>query len=160
MVCMKNAIVLLLKKWNECLTCPWGHPRVREWLRRCNPCPSLRCIQTRRTRTWGLRSAHSTLEPETKRTPWVAMSIASKDEEILTRYSFMRPGRTVKGEQVSATMAIATVVHTLFWRSWTLRLLRRVANTSCGLKEEKKTLEIKADRNSLVNGSWSVAFDA
>lgn len=30
-----------------------------------------------------------------------------------TRYSFISAGKTVKGEQVSATIAIATVVHTL-----------------------------------------------
>mmetsp|Transcript_11716 Transcript_11716/g.30351 ORF Transcript_11716/g.30351 Transcript_11716/m.30351 type:complete len:219 (-) Transcript_11716:1642-2298(-) len=29
-------------------------------------------------------------------------------------------------------MAMATVVHTRFWRSWTLRLLSRTASTSCG----------------------------
>mmetsp|Transcript_13784 Transcript_13784/g.23680 ORF Transcript_13784/g.23680 Transcript_13784/m.23680 type:complete len:262 (+) Transcript_13784:967-1752(+) len=49
-----------------------------------------------------------------------------------TRYSFMSAGSTVKGEQVSATMAIATVVQTRFCRSWTLRLLSSVASTSCG----------------------------
>jgi hypothetical protein len=32
--------------------------------------------------------------------------------------------------QVSATMAMATVVHTLFWRSCTLRLLSSVTSTS------------------------------
>lgn len=30
-----------------------------------------------------------------------------------TRYSFMRAGNTVNGEHVSATIAMATVVHTL-----------------------------------------------
>mmetsp|Transcript_31797 Transcript_31797/g.53131 ORF Transcript_31797/g.53131 Transcript_31797/m.53131 type:complete len:255 (-) Transcript_31797:1482-2246(-) len=49
-----------------------------------------------------------------------------------TRYSFIRAGRTVKGPQVSATMAIATVVQTRMLRSWTLRLFRRVCRTSCG----------------------------
>ena len=49
-----------------------------------------------------------------------------------TRYSFIRAGRTVKGEHVSATIAMATVVHTLFCRSCTFRLLRRVARTSWG----------------------------
>lgn len=55
-----------------------------------------------------------------------------------TRYSFMRAGSTVKGEQVSATMAIATVVQTLFWRSCTFRLLRSVAKTSWGLGEKQR----------------------
>ena len=59
------------------------------------------------------------------RTPFCTLSSG-------TRYSFMRAGRTVKGEQVSATIAIATVVHTRFCRSCTLRLLRRTANTSWG----------------------------
>ena len=49
-----------------------------------------------------------------------------------TRYSFMSAGSTVKGEQVSATMPMATVVHTRFCLSCTLRLFRRVASTSCG----------------------------
>mmetsp|Transcript_7516 Transcript_7516/g.17299 ORF Transcript_7516/g.17299 Transcript_7516/m.17299 type:complete len:271 (-) Transcript_7516:1065-1877(-) len=49
-----------------------------------------------------------------------------------TRYSFMRAGRMVNGPHVSATMAMATVVQTLIWRSWTLRLLSRVCSTSCG----------------------------
>ena len=49
----------------------------------------------------------------------------------------MRPGRTVKGEQVSATMAMATVVHTLFCLSCTFRLFNRVANTSWGLNRRK-----------------------
>jgi hypothetical protein len=31
-----------------------------------------------------------------------------------TRYSFISAGKTVKGEHVSATIAIATVVHTRF----------------------------------------------
>jgi len=31
-----------------------------------------------------------------------------------TLYSFIKAGKTVKGEQVSATMAIATVVQTRF----------------------------------------------
>ncbi|CAN4118687.1 unnamed protein product [Withania somnifera] len=31
-----------------------------------------------------------------------------------TRYSFIKAGKTVKGEQVSATIAIATVVQTRF----------------------------------------------
>mmetsp|Transcript_1821 Transcript_1821/g.4051 ORF Transcript_1821/g.4051 Transcript_1821/m.4051 type:complete len:231 (+) Transcript_1821:615-1307(+) len=48
------------------------------------------------------------------------------------RYSLRRAGRTVKGPQVSATMAIATVVHTLFCRSCTLRLFSSTASTSCG----------------------------
>mmetsp|Transcript_28362 Transcript_28362/g.66295 ORF Transcript_28362/g.66295 Transcript_28362/m.66295 type:complete len:231 (-) Transcript_28362:1707-2399(-) len=47
-------------------------------------------------------------------------------------YSFRSAGSTVKGPHVSATMAIATVVHTLFCRSCTLRLLRRTARTSWG----------------------------
>lgn len=33
-----------------------------------------------------------------------------------TLYSFIRAGNTVKGEHVSATMAIATVVHTLKYK--------------------------------------------
>ena len=49
----------------------------------------------------------------------------------LTLYSFMRAGSTVKGEQVSATMAMATVVHTRFCRSWTFRLFSSVTSTSC-----------------------------
>mmetsp|Transcript_43295 Transcript_43295/g.113772 ORF Transcript_43295/g.113772 Transcript_43295/m.113772 type:complete len:330 (-) Transcript_43295:1444-2433(-) len=48
------------------------------------------------------------------------------------RYSFISPGSTVNGEHVSATMAMATVVHTRFWRSCTLRFCSRVASTSCG----------------------------
>mmetsp|Transcript_7468 Transcript_7468/g.20383 ORF Transcript_7468/g.20383 Transcript_7468/m.20383 type:complete len:263 (-) Transcript_7468:1960-2748(-) len=48
------------------------------------------------------------------------------------RYSFISAGMTVKGAQLSATMAMATVVQTLFSRFWTLRLLRRVTSTSCG----------------------------
>lgn len=50
----------------------------------------------------------------------------------LTLYSFIRAGRTVNGPQVSATIAIATVVHTRSWRSWTLRLFNRVLRTSWG----------------------------
>mmetsp|Transcript_23365 Transcript_23365/g.47805 ORF Transcript_23365/g.47805 Transcript_23365/m.47805 type:complete len:263 (+) Transcript_23365:805-1593(+) len=49
-----------------------------------------------------------------------------------TRYSFISAGSTVKGEQVSATMAMATVVHTRFCRSCTFRLLSSVCSTSCG----------------------------
>lgn len=64
-----------------------------------------------------------------------------------TRYSFMRAGNTVKGEQVSATMAIATVVQTLFWRSCTFRLFRSVANTSWGLGGEKRKQDgLRGDR--------------
>lgn len=47
-------------------------------------------------------------------------------------YSFMRAGSTVKGAQVSATMAIATVVHTRFCLSCTFRLFSSVTSTSCG----------------------------
>lgn len=49
-----------------------------------------------------------------------------------TLYSFISAGMIVKGPQVSATMAIATVVHTLFCLSCTLKLLRSVASTSYG----------------------------
>mmetsp|Transcript_15794 Transcript_15794/g.40406 ORF Transcript_15794/g.40406 Transcript_15794/m.40406 type:complete len:262 (-) Transcript_15794:1009-1794(-) len=49
-----------------------------------------------------------------------------------TRYSFIRAGSTVNGAHVSATMAIATVVHTRFCRSCTFRLFSSVASTSCG----------------------------
>jgi len=49
-----------------------------------------------------------------------------------TRYSFMSAGSTVKGWHVSATIAMATVVHTRFWRSCTLRLLSSAWSTSCG----------------------------
>lgn len=49
-----------------------------------------------------------------------------------TLYSFMSAGSTVKGEQVSATMAMATVVQTRLVRSCTLRLLSSVTRTSCG----------------------------
>jgi len=49
-----------------------------------------------------------------------------------TRYSFINAGNTVKGPQVSATIAIATVVQTRFYLSYTLKLLRRVARTSYG----------------------------
>mmetsp|Transcript_21443 Transcript_21443/g.47644 ORF Transcript_21443/g.47644 Transcript_21443/m.47644 type:complete len:231 (+) Transcript_21443:546-1238(+) len=48
------------------------------------------------------------------------------------RYSFISAGSTVKGEQVSATMAMATVVHTRICLSCTLRLFSRVCSTSCG----------------------------
>jgi len=34
-----------------------------------------------------------------------------------TLYSFIKAGKTVKGPQVSATIAIATVVQTLFYLS-------------------------------------------
>ena len=44
----------------------------------------------------------------------------------------MSAGSTVNGEHVSATMAIATVVHTRFCRSCTFKLFSKVANTSCG----------------------------
>jgi hypothetical protein len=44
----------------------------------------------------------------------------------------MRAGSTVNGAQVSATMAMATVVHTRFCRSCTLRLFSSVTSTSCG----------------------------
>jgi hypothetical protein len=47
-----------------------------------------------------------------------------------TLYSFIRAGKTVKGPQVSATIAIATVVQTLFYLSCTLKLFKRVARTS------------------------------
>ena len=50
----------------------------------------------------------------------------------LTLYSFISAGSTVKGAQVSATMAMATVVHTRFCRSCTLRLFSRVTSTSWG----------------------------
>mmetsp|Transcript_9270 Transcript_9270/g.33791 ORF Transcript_9270/g.33791 Transcript_9270/m.33791 type:complete len:315 (-) Transcript_9270:1726-2670(-) len=49
-----------------------------------------------------------------------------------TRYSFISAGSTVNGEHVSATMAIATVVHTRFCRSCTFRLFSSVARTSWG----------------------------
>mmetsp|Transcript_3346 Transcript_3346/g.11038 ORF Transcript_3346/g.11038 Transcript_3346/m.11038 type:complete len:261 (+) Transcript_3346:261-1043(+) len=49
-----------------------------------------------------------------------------------TRYSFISAGSTVKGAHVSATIPIATVVHTRFCRSWTLRLFSNVWSTSCG----------------------------
>jgi hypothetical protein len=49
-----------------------------------------------------------------------------------TRYSFISAGSTVNGAHVSATIAIATVVHTRFWRSCTLRLFSSVTSTSCG----------------------------
>lgn len=52
-----------------------------------------------------------------------------------TLYSFMSAGSTVKGEHVSATIAIATVVHTLFCLSWTFKLFSSVANTSWGLED-------------------------
>jgi len=38
----------------------------------------------------------------------------------------------VKGPQDSATIAIATVVQTLFYLSYTLKLFNKVANTSYG----------------------------
>ena len=38
-----------------------------------------------------------------------------------TLYSFMSAGMTVKGWHVSATIAMATVVHTRFCRSWTCK---------------------------------------
>ena len=38
-------------------------------------------------------------------------------QRALTLYSFISAGSTVKGAQVSATMAMATVVQTRFWRS-------------------------------------------
>jgi hypothetical protein len=47
-------------------------------------------------------------------------------------YSFIKAGSTVNGPQVSATIAIATVVHTLFYLSYTLRLFNNVTNTSYG----------------------------
>mmetsp|Transcript_5044 Transcript_5044/g.16150 ORF Transcript_5044/g.16150 Transcript_5044/m.16150 type:complete len:210 (+) Transcript_5044:523-1152(+) len=49
-----------------------------------------------------------------------------------TRYSFISAGKTVNGAHVSATMAIATVVHTLFCLSCTFKLFKSVAKTSCG----------------------------
>ncbi len=49
-----------------------------------------------------------------------------------TLYSFIKAGMTVNGPQVSATIAMATVVQTLFCLSCTLKLLRRVARTSYG----------------------------
>ena len=49
-----------------------------------------------------------------------------------TLYSFISAGKTVNGPQDSATMAIATVVQTLFYLSWTLKLFSNVANTSYG----------------------------
>lgn len=53
-----------------------------------------------------------------------------------TLYSFIKAGSTVKGEHVSATIAIATVVQTLFCLSWTLRLFKSVASTSWGLEKK------------------------
>jgi len=47
-------------------------------------------------------------------------------------YSFITAGRTVNGPQVSATIAIATVVQTQFYLSWTLKLLSKVESTSWG----------------------------
>ena len=49
-----------------------------------------------------------------------------------TRYSFINAGNTVNGEHVSATIAIAIVVHTRFWRSCTRKLFNNISNTSCG----------------------------
>jgi hypothetical protein len=68
----------------------------------------------------------------------------------------MRPGRTVKGEQVSATMAMATVVHTLFCLSCTFRLFNSVANTSWGL-ENRKNIEnerLEELRSLAVSNNW------
>mmetsp|Transcript_21279 Transcript_21279/g.52408 ORF Transcript_21279/g.52408 Transcript_21279/m.52408 type:complete len:228 (-) Transcript_21279:2045-2728(-) len=48
------------------------------------------------------------------------------------RYSLSSAGSTVKGPHVSATIAMATVVHTRFCRSCTLRLLSSTASTSWG----------------------------
>jgi hypothetical protein len=47
-----------------------------------------------------------------------------------TLYSFIKAGKTVNGPHVSATIAIATVVHTLFCLSYTLKLFKSVARTS------------------------------
>ncbi len=49
-----------------------------------------------------------------------------------TLYSFIRAGNTVNGPQVSATIAIATVVQTLFYLSYTFKLLSNVTKTSYG----------------------------
>lgn len=50
----------------------------------------------------------------------------------LTLYSFIKAGKTVKGPHVSATIAIATVVQTRSYLSYTLRLFKRVDKTSYG----------------------------
>mmetsp|Transcript_8550 Transcript_8550/g.16772 ORF Transcript_8550/g.16772 Transcript_8550/m.16772 type:complete len:262 (-) Transcript_8550:1809-2594(-) len=49
-----------------------------------------------------------------------------------TLYSCIRAGSTVYGPHVSATIAIATVVHTRSCRSWTFKLFNSVAMTSWG----------------------------
>jgi hypothetical protein len=67
---------------------------------------------------------YSNIKLSALRTPFCTLSSG-------TRYSFMSAGSTVNGAHVSATMAIATVVQTRFWRSWTLRLFSRVTSTSC-----------------------------
>ena len=58
-----------------------------------------------------------------------------------TLYSFIKAGKTVNGEQVSATMAMATVVQTRSCRSCTFKLLSRVARTSWGLWVENRFRE-------------------
>ena len=71
----------------------------------------------------------------------LALSILQKESDFKTpfctlssgtRYSFINPGKTVNGEQVSATMAMATVVQTRFCLSWTFKLFNNVASTSWG----------------------------
>ena len=48
----------------------------------------------------------------------------------LTLYSFIKAGNTVKGPHVSATIAIATVVQTRNYLSYTFRLFSKVQSTS------------------------------
>lgn len=48
----------------------------------------------------------------------------------LTLYSFIKAGNTVNGPHVSATIAIATVVQTRSYLSYTFRLFKRVDKTS------------------------------
>jgi hypothetical protein len=50
----------------------------------------------------------------------------------------MRCGMTLNGLHVSATMAMATVVHTRSWRSCTRRLFSSVMSTSCKQNERKQ----------------------
>ena len=66
---------------------------------------------------------YSNINDKDFRTPFYTFS-------SLTLYSFINAGRTVKGPQVSATIAIATVVQTLSYLSCTLRLFNNVDNTS------------------------------
>ena len=68
---------------------------------------------------------HSNMKESALSTPFLTFSSG-------VRYSFMRAGKMVKGEHVSATIAIATVVHTRFCRSCTFKLLRSVCKTSWG----------------------------